>query len=430
MLASALALAPPAVASRQDAGHTSHRPQTHTRPRLGARSQSLNWSGYDVTGGPFTTVTATWVQPRVKNSGGAFTDAAFWVGLDGDGSDTVEQIGTEAYSQGVVGYAAWYEMYPDYPVTIGMAIHPGDVLTATVTWVKPSIFTLTLVNRTTGADYTTSQVVGVPPALASAEVIAEAPVTSYGDVVTLADYTLCRFTECTVDGRPLGEYDPTSIDMVSYSDRVFSAALPLTADGTGFAVTNDFTAPRTTVRGAGTWAREPVTLRFAATDGGTGVAGTEYSLDAGATWAAGTSVTIDAPADHSADGARKVLYRSTDVAGNVEQTRSCRVLIDTRRPTPRTLGPAGVASGGLAHLRFIVADPRPGSPTATVRLIIRDGRGAVVRRATLRRQRVGVALSYDFRCRLARGVYDYVVSATDAAGNRQTSVASNHLVVR
>ena len=89
------------------------RPATHTdplvttlRPRARARPPappfhgttvtSSNWSGYDdSTDGPFTTVTATWVQPRVRTTGATFTDAAFWVGLDGDNSGTVEQIGTE-----------------------------------------------------------------------------------------------------------------------------------------------------------------------------------------------------------------------------------------------------------------------------------------------------------------------------------------------
>ncbi len=98
------------------------RPALGDRPFHGTTVTSSNWSGYDdSTDGPFTTVTATWVQPRVRTTGATFSDAAFWVGLDGDNSDTVEQIGTEGYSEGVAGYDAWYEMYPLYPVTIDMA---------------------------------------------------------------------------------------------------------------------------------------------------------------------------------------------------------------------------------------------------------------------------------------------------------------------
>ena len=76
--------------------------------------QSTNWAGVDAAGArsAFSSVTASWVEPAIAPST-AETYAAFWVGLDGDGSSTVEQIGTLAYSvNGSVSYYAWYEMYP------------------------------------------------------------------------------------------------------------------------------------------------------------------------------------------------------------------------------------------------------------------------------------------------------------------------------
>ncbi len=101
-----------AAATRPDS-HTqplvSTQPLVGSQPRLGEHAlvetpmTSANWSGYDATGGPFTSVTATWTQPRIRYAGVTSTDVAFWVGLDGDGSDTVEQIGTEGYSEGAVG---------------------------------------------------------------------------------------------------------------------------------------------------------------------------------------------------------------------------------------------------------------------------------------------------------------------------------------
>ena len=74
------------------------------------------------------------------------TASVFWVGLDGDGSSTVEQCGTEADStSGSVSYDAWYEMYPDYEVPIdGMTISPGDVMVGTVTTDGAGDFTLTI----------------------------------------------------------------------------------------------------------------------------------------------------------------------------------------------------------------------------------------------------------------------------------------------
>src|SRR5208283_1022555 len=56
---------------------------------------SSNWSGYAVNGsaGSVTSASASWIVPTV--SGGTGTAyAAFWTGIDGFGSSTVEQIGT------------------------------------------------------------------------------------------------------------------------------------------------------------------------------------------------------------------------------------------------------------------------------------------------------------------------------------------------
>lgn len=412
------------------AGSYGARPRTHTQPRVGTQSQSENWSGYDVNEGSFTSVTATWTQPRVRPSGSTFSEAAFWVGLDGDGSGTVEQIGTEGYCQGVVAYDAWYEMYPDSPVTIGMSIHPGDVLTGTVTWSQAATFTMSLVDHTTGATFTTTQYMNMPPALASAEIIAEAEGSSYG-FVQLADFVLCDFTACAIDGQSIGSYDWTSIDMVTEDGAPLDVALPLRAHGTSFGVTTDLVAPTTTVEGADAcWHNAPVELHFVAHDSGTGVAFTQYSLDDGATWSKSDAVTIPAPADHSGDGVHEIFYRSTDNVGNVERTRVCRVRIDTQRPTPLAPHAASVRRGHVATLRYTVDDPRPGSPTATVTIFVRNTRGAVVRRVVLPRRPVDMPLAYHFVCRLTRGDYDFSVAATDAAGNRQTAVATNTLEVR
>ena len=106
----ALALPAGAAATTRPATHTHPligsgptggvRPAVGTHAFAGTTTTSSNWSGYDdSTDGPFTSVTATWVQPPVRPAGATFTDAAFWVGLDGDNSDTVEQIGTEGYAK-------------------------------------------------------------------------------------------------------------------------------------------------------------------------------------------------------------------------------------------------------------------------------------------------------------------------------------------
>jgi hypothetical protein len=72
---------------------------------------NATWSGISVhTSG--TAVRAQWVKPPVK-CGVSTTYGAIWVGIDGDGSNTVEQTGTqESCDHGRVWVDGWYEMYP------------------------------------------------------------------------------------------------------------------------------------------------------------------------------------------------------------------------------------------------------------------------------------------------------------------------------
>src|SRR5579859_2350124 len=63
---------------------------------LHASASSTNWSGYagtSSTSGAFTSVSASWVQPSGLCNGRGQQYAAFWVGLDGFSSSTVEQTG-------------------------------------------------------------------------------------------------------------------------------------------------------------------------------------------------------------------------------------------------------------------------------------------------------------------------------------------------
>ena len=171
-------------------------------PTPGARlvgGTSLNWAGYSATStSGFTSVTATWSQPAVVAGSSSESYAAFWVGLDGDGSSTVEQIGTMGYTVGKrVYYVAWYEMYPEAMQEIGMTIAAGDVLSGTVRWMGSSSFKLTLVDETSGRTFTTTQS-STTAERASAEVISEAPSSSSGDVLSLAKFGLVIFAGCAV----------------------------------------------------------------------------------------------------------------------------------------------------------------------------------------------------------------------------------------
>jgi Peptidase A4 family len=138
----ALAFATPALAS----------PASHAPRHSFGRSTSTNWSGYAVTGSGGADVKGTWTQPSVSCSPGENSWSSPWVGIDGDTSNTVEQIGTDSDCRnGSPIYYAWYEMYPKGLVTLSLAVHPGDSFTGEVTGSSSGNFVLTLRNGNTGA---------------------------------------------------------------------------------------------------------------------------------------------------------------------------------------------------------------------------------------------------------------------------------------
>src|SRR5438874_11965969 len=172
----------------------------HGRMHRITNSTSTNWSGYAITGSRFTSVSSSWTEPTATCSGTAYS--SFWVGLDGDTSNTVEQTGTDADCSGSTPqYYAWYEMYPKFPVNLGFTVRPGDHLSASVTTNGSGSFTLTISDSTQG--WTNTKTARLKSAkLASAEVIADAP-SSSGGVLPLANFGTAAFSGATVNGTVL-----------------------------------------------------------------------------------------------------------------------------------------------------------------------------------------------------------------------------------
>lgn len=198
-----------------------------------SQSTSSNWSGYSAINGRYTSVSANWIQPTATCTS-ATTYSSLWVGLDGDGSNTVEQTGTSAdCSGGVAKYYAWYEMYPKFPVNLSLAVRPGDSLSGSVTTDGNGRFTLTINDNSTGQSFTTTQR-SRRASLASAEAIAEAP-SSSGGVLPLTNFGTVNFSSTTVNGKPIGNFNPDKIDMVSGS--TVKAQTSALSGGTTFSVT-------------------------------------------------------------------------------------------------------------------------------------------------------------------------------------------------
>jgi hypothetical protein len=197
------------------------------------QEESTNWSGYADTSGTFTKVSANWTQPAGTCSRGD-QYAAFWVGIDGYSSETVEQTGSEVDCVGRhAEYYAWYEMYPGPSENYSNTVEPGDHFSATVTYDGGENFTLSITDSTQHWNETTEQSLGASPALSSAEVIAEAPCcTDSGGILPLTDFGTVSFTSSTANGEAIGtsSLGPEEINMIDNSGNLKDECSSLTGN--------------------------------------------------------------------------------------------------------------------------------------------------------------------------------------------------------
>ncbi len=148
--------------------------------------------------------------------------------------------------------------------------------------------------------------------------------------------------EVTGDGEHLVDYrallDDVEQEGVSGS---LTVRIDATAPVTGASVADAAAATRTLVLpdvAAPVIARGQV-VTLEATDATSGVASTEYSLDAGSTWTTGTEIAL------TTVGTYQVSFRSTDVAGNVEQVRTAEVTVTAQGGTDPGTTPGGTDPG-------------------------------------------------------------------------------------
>jgi Peptidase A4 family len=223
---------------------------------------SSNWGGYAVTGavGSVTQALASWTVPAVKCGAAETSYSAYWVGIDGYSSSTVEQTGTDSDCRnGVATYYAWYEFYPKASKQIGsIVVSPGDEIGAAVVYSpKTGLFYDAIKDFTTGAQFVTSSTVSGAQR-SSAEYIVEAPsicllikcrlasLSNFGTVGFGQDATgltlriNCAATIGGVTG-PIGSFGSAvqQITMVSQSNPSVVKAQPsaLSNDGTSFTAT-------------------------------------------------------------------------------------------------------------------------------------------------------------------------------------------------
>lgn len=207
------------------------------------RVTSTNWSGYADTGTGYSKVSSSWTEPSVK-CGSSTTYAAFWVGIDGYSSASVEQDGTLAECfGGTPYYYSWWEHYPANDIqTVGASVAPGDKITASVTR-SGTKYTVKLTDSTHTANSFTKTFTCSASKCAdtSAEWIAEAP-SSTGGILPLADFgkwtASSDAVSTTSKSGDIKTFPDVEITMAGSTD---TKATPgaLNSAGTSFSVTWD-----------------------------------------------------------------------------------------------------------------------------------------------------------------------------------------------
>jgi hypothetical protein len=214
------------------------------------------WSGYIVASDMqnrtpvISTVSASWTVPAVRPSENN-TFAGVWLGIGGYGEETLIQTGTEQeYINGHPSYHAWYELLPDYLISIpSLRIRPGDTITASISLVNEnaSTWSIELSDVTQGEHF--KKVVVYNSSRLSAEWIVERPKVN-GTTSTLADFGNVTFTECkaTVDGvtGTIGNFSYAQLVMHDDEDNPLVSVSPLNYDKSGFTVS--YLEPTSTIK--------------------------------------------------------------------------------------------------------------------------------------------------------------------------------------
>jgi hypothetical protein len=184
-----------AVASASAAASTNPGPAPTFAPLTEYHGGS-NWTGYiDLAhrGVKFRYVATRFKVPTLRCTS-SDSKASFWVGLDGAGTPTVEQVGISTdCTNGHPRYQSWYEMFPEGTQYM-FSVHPGDSISM---WVSQNssggIYELSVTDTTSGHTASFVQPGLCPPRKtcesATAEVILEAD-----NGTNLSKFTTVTFT--------------------------------------------------------------------------------------------------------------------------------------------------------------------------------------------------------------------------------------------
>ncbi len=227
-----------------------------SRSHLDTTVSSGNWSGYVAapnllkpTFYTVTQVTGSWIVPNIV-SASVNTSCSIWVGIDGAGSPSVEQLGTEHdWTDGHETHYAWYEMFPaGSNEIVGFPVEVGDFITASVSYstlngiipIVNGLFILEIMNHT-------KKVYSVIPRLSPAilervcaEWVVEAPWLN--QTLPLSDFGKIYMSECSAEITGIlgainnPAWSCEAMNMVAQDGTSKSIVSALSPDGSSFSV--------------------------------------------------------------------------------------------------------------------------------------------------------------------------------------------------
>lgn len=221
---------------------------------------SRNWSGYVSMGmGSYTGIGASWIVPNASST--VYSADATWVGISGMLKPDLIQVGTHALADKKMSlnapgldftYKAWYEILPNSPVIIPVAIKPGDSIVVSIVRQSSDRWLITFNNVTTNQNYETT--VHYASSMSSVEWIQEMPLSTGTNVfVPLDNFGTIHFADtwAIVNGskKTIGQLNGRRITMLDYSNQPLVTTSMLGLDGASFSVarTNIMSTPALTV---------------------------------------------------------------------------------------------------------------------------------------------------------------------------------------
>jgi len=229
-----------------------------------------NWAGYVSTGGTYTSISGSWKVPTVTPGNETMAADATWIGIGGESSSDLIQVGTQNMVQdGQVSSGSFYERLPETSVDIpDVNVSVGDAITASVKEVSPGVWSVSIADMTNGESFTNT--VSYNSSESSAEWIQEAPSTT-GSIIPLDQFSPVTFTSgsTTKDGTAMsiGDSNAQALTIENSLGQALTATSDIDSRGSGFTVArttadseNNDSFGQYDVTAGGSWNSQPPSL--------------------------------------------------------------------------------------------------------------------------------------------------------------------------